>query len=422
MRQDKSASRATWARHKAKAVRRSGSPRRIRIGSAGLGLGLDPARRSLYLTAFLLLPFIAAASLALFPELPDLLLAGTYPVAAPARVTGGIYVLNTADQTLAAIDPATDEVRGRPIRLRAYPTDLAVYRGKVYVTLSGLEGKAADRAVAVVEPGSGRASHIPLEFPNPLLITATPGGTAYVTHGYMFSDGTGFPISVIDLDTNTVTGTLRVKGSPGKMTVGPDGNVYIPLMGGGPTNFGLSNILVLDPRTGNMSKLLAKDIEVPPTTMAFAPDGRIWATYPGYPGKVKPGWLKDPRPYTRKVKAIDLESGRFVRDVDLETDYPQVIAIAPDGLAFITHFDTLSLTGGTVTVLDTRSGKVVRTISGLETPTDIWLEGGKAYVPCKLRNAVAVIDLARGEIIKEIPTGRWPGVIEGTPPGSREKQ
>lgn len=368
------------------------------------------------MAAILVLLLLFGASLVLFQNWPELLRAGTHPSGKSAGTAGTIYVLNTADQTLVSIDLATDRVQGQPIKLRAHPVDLAVYAGTVYVTLSGLAGKKADQAVAVIDPKTNEVSHIPLEFPNPFLIAVTPGGTAYVTHGYMFADGTGFPVSVIDLRNNSVTGSLRVKGSPGKITIGPDGKVYIPVMGGGPANFGQSNILVLDPRTDESRKLLAKDVEVPPTTMSFSPDGRIWTTYPGYPGKVKPGWLRDPLPYTRKIKVIDPESGQFVQEIDLNTEYPQNIAIAPDGLAYITHFDTLSLTGSTVTVLDTKNGKVVGSINGLTTPTDIWVGAGKAYVSCKLSNTVAVIDLASRMVIKEITTGRWPGAIDGIAP------
>jgi YVTN family beta-propeller protein len=114
------------------------------------------------------------------------------------------------------------------------------------------------------------------------------------------------------------------------------------------------------------------------------------------------------------VAIIDRASGTVLRHVSTGGDQPTGVAVTPDGAVAVV---TNSLSGS-VAFVDLRVFKTA-TLPLRGMPWDVVLapDGTRAYVSVSQLDHVAVLDVARREVIGTIPTGRRPRALAITPDG-----
>jgi YVTN family beta-propeller protein len=185
---------------------------------------------------------------------------GRFPKAIAAG-GGRIWVVNaapfSAPGSLVAVDPATNRLIGRPLRLGLAPAAIATTRNGVWV-VDGLEGMplridpAARRIVARTRVGR-----------SPTNVVAG-AGAVWVANT---ADGT---VSRIDPETNRVTMTVRVGLAPRGVAVGA-GAIWVAAAGDG-------SVRRLDPENGRVS-LAARGLGDP--LAAAVTHGHLWVSSNG---------------------------------------------------------------------------------------------------------------------------------------------
>jgi YVTN family beta-propeller protein len=124
------------------------------------------------------------------------------------------YVANRADGTVSVIDTAQNQVVGAPIPVGSEPRGLALSPDgtRLYVTNSG------DGTVSVISTASGAPIVDPIpvgEEPDGVAV-APDGGSAFVAQR-------GGGISAIDTGSNAVVGTIPDALGPSRISIGPHG-------------------------------------------------------------------------------------------------------------------------------------------------------------------------------------------------------
>lgn len=269
---------------------------------------------------------------------------------------------------------------------------LSRWNAGVRALLAGLAG------VALVQCGEpSQPTELGAANPNVVTATASGGPFAYVTNS-----GDHGSVSVIDLATNTASGSrIEVGPVPVNIAITPDGTrAYVANYYGG-------SISVIDLATNTPigSPLGAGWL---PWDIAITPDGaRAYVTTLEYAG-----WNE-----RDALSVFDLATNELRYGVSIGGgDYPGVVEISPDGArAYVAS------SWGTVTVVDVATNVIVGDpiAVGIFYPVDIAItpDGARAYV---LGNTMSVIDLATSTVIgSPIAVGNAPASIAITPDGGR---
>jgi YVTN family beta-propeller protein len=120
----------------------------------------------------------------------------------------------------------------------------------------------------------------------------------------------------------------------------------------------------------------------------------------------------------RTVSLVRLADGRVTAEAPVG-ERPSAVALTPDGrTALVT-----AIYGGDLTVLERTGDRLTpvgRVKLGFE-PRGVAVspDGRLAYVALTTAHAVAVVDVAKRELLERIPVGRWPRSLTLSPDGSR---
>ncbi len=147
------------------------------------------------------------------------------------------YVANRGDGTVSVIDTAENRTTGTPIAVGTEPLGLAVTPdgSRLFVTNSG------DDSVSVI----GTASGAPIAEPIP--VGKEPDGVAVSPDGRLaFVAQRGGDISVIDIASNSVVGSISDALGPSRLAIGPRGGR------GFVTNRGSSSVSAFNPINFNL--------------------------------------------------------------------------------------------------------------------------------------------------------------------------
>lgn len=206
-------------------------------------------------------------------------------------------------------------------------------------------------------------------FNEPYTVTINAAGTkAYVTNS------NGSTVTIIDLATNTVTGTIGGFDGPSGFVITPDGNhAYVNNYGGpiaGSGNGTTVNVVDL-----NTNTIVGPAITVgqAPAAMAITPDGAYVYVVSYVNGNLGTGTISIIRTSDNSVQlnAITGFSGPFA------------IAIAPNGRnAYVTNFgsNNFSPVGTTVSVVSISSNTIVDTITLGIQPSGIAITPNGSFV------------------------------------------
>jgi YVTN family beta-propeller protein len=162
-------------------------------------------------------------------------------------------------------------------------------------------------------------------------------------------------------------------------------------------------VSILDATTGKARTTVA--VEAGPHEVEMLADGQ--AAVASYGSKAQPG---------RMVTLIDLASAKIVSRIDIgEGSRPHALKALADGRLLVTAEGKRELA-----VVDPRAAKVVarfstgRDVSHMVAASP---DGRHAYVTSLAGGSVTVIDLASGKIVKDIPTGKGAEGLDVTPDG-----
>jgi YVTN family beta-propeller protein len=209
-------------------------------------------------------------------------------------------------------------------------------------------------------------------FNEPYTVTINAAGTkAYVTN----SNST--TVTIIDLNTNRVTGTIGGFDGPSGLVITPDGNHAYVNNYGGPGGVGSGNGTTVRVVDLNTNTIVGPPLTVglAPAAMAITPDGAYVYVVSYVDGNLGTGTISIIRTSDNSVhlNAITDFSGPFA------------IAITPNGkFAYVTNFgsNNFSPVGTTVSVVNISSNIIVGTITLGIQPAGIAItpDGSYAYV------------------------------------------
>lgn len=261
-------------------------------------------------------------------------------------------------------------------------------------------------------------------FNEPYTVTINAAGTkAYVTN----SNST--TVTIIDIGTNTVIGTIGGFDGPSGLVITPDGNYAYVNNYGGPGGVGSGNgttVRVVDLNTNTIVGP-ALTVGLAPAALAITPDGAYVYVINYVDGNLGTGTISiiNTSDNSVQLNAITGFSGPFA------------IAITPNGKsAYVTNFGSNNFTpvGTTVSVVDLQSNTIKATITVGIQPSGVAItpDGDFAYVTnystvyngpaftilTSAQGAVNVIDTKTNTVVSQIVgVGLAPGAIAISPNG-----
>jgi YVTN family beta-propeller protein len=160
----------------------------------------------------------------------------------------------------------------------------------------------------------------------------------------------------------------------------------------------------LDAATGKTRATVA--VDAGPHEVEVLSDGKT-AAVASYGSKSEPGHV---------VTLVDLGGAKVVSRIDIGANSrPHGLKALPDGHLLVTAEGTRELV-----VVDPQAAKVTaRILTGREVSHMVAAapDGKRAYVTSLAGGSVTVIDLASGKVVKDIPTGKGAEGIDATPDG-----
>lgn len=340
---------------------------------------------------------------------------------------------------LVAVDPDTVIAT---INVGVTPAGIAITPDNrfVYVANNNNYGITGQDCVTVIDVSTNLpvTTIFDASFSEPYTITINAAGTkAYVTNSY------GTTITIIDIATNTVTGTITGFNGPSGMVITPDGTTaYVNNYGAGNASGTAMNVNIVNLLTNTITGSIT--VGLAPAAVAISPDGAyvysinyvngnpnmgtmsvintttntVIAAISGFSGPFAITITPDGHyayvtnfgsnnfePFGTTVSVVDLTTYTIIDTITLGIQ-PSGIAITPDGkFVYATNYNTLyAATGyndltpgqGTVNIIDTAINTVIPpTIAVGQAPANIAItpNGTFAYVSNYISNTVNAIAL-----------------------------
>lgn len=231
-------------------------------------------------------------------------------------------------------------------------------------------------------------------FDGPSGMVITPSGThAYVNnYGGIELSGEGSTVRVVDLRKNAIVGPpIKVGRLPASLAISPDGAFVYSV-----------NYIDGNPGTGTISVIRTRTNTVVNTITGFSGPFYIAITPNGRYAYVTNFGSNNYVPIGQTVSVVDLHCNAIVATIDVGIQ-PAGIAITPDGaFVYVTNYNALYngnvlVPGqGTVNIIDTRTNKVIPPTIAVAQGADIVAispNGKHAYVTNYFSNVVSVIAL-----------------------------
>lgn len=236
-------------------------------------------------------------------------------------------------------------------------------------------------------------------FDGPSGMVITPDGSTAYVNNYGSPSGLGSgnatTVRVVDLNTNTIVGSpITVGLAPASLAITPDGAfVYV------------INYVDGNPGTGTVSIIQTRTNTVVGTITGFSGPFAIAITPNGKFAYVTNFGSNNFSPFGITVSVINLASNAITSTITLGIQ-PSGVAISPDGrFVYVTNYNTLYLGSnftnltpgqGTVNVIDVHTNEVLPPIIVTGSSPDaiaIAPNGRRAYVTNYSSNTVNVIDI-----------------------------
>ena len=256
--------------------------------------------------------------------------------------------------------------------------------------------------------------------------------TAYITN-----EGAN-TVSVINVATNTITGTITVGNSPYAVSVSPDGSkVYI-------TNSGDNTVSVINTATNTVTATIP--VGITPKALFVSPDGsKVYVASTGGStggttldvintatntvtatitvGTGPGGVCVSPNGNTvyvtnglsNTISVINSSSNTVSATIQTSTT-PIGISISPNGSTLY----VVGASGNLVSVINTTTNTVTATITVGSDPQEVLFspDGSKAYVTNRESNTLSVINTSNNTVSASVVVGSWPYGVSVSPDGS----
>lgn len=166
-----------------------------------------------------------------------------------------------------------------------------------------------------------------------------------------------------------------------------------------------NHIFKIDRNSLQMKRLSKDYLGYLPNDLGVSPNGKIYITTNGHVEMIDP----DNRATTDfrtddNLMIYDL-NGNFQKKVELKKWCNQII-INENGIAYISHpgkrTDSDYL-GETLTIFDTNTERIVKTIDGLNGITTMYLKDGYLFIYTSQKQSITIMDASTYEILGEIP-------------------
>lgn len=213
-----------------------------------------------------------------------------------------------------------------------------------------------------------------------------PGYRLYVSNEY------GADLTVIDLETFQVAGTIPISDRPGTVRprglgVSPDGTIiYVAVSDFDPHRETQEDkIVAIDVKTNSIAGEYR--VGTDPERLAISPDGtQLWAANED----------------AARATGFSLETGEVLGTFQTGVE-PEGVGVSPDGrYVYVT-----GEASHTVTVIDTRELRTVRHVLVGNRPRDVIFspDGGRAYVSAEIGGTISVLDTSTHSVIQTIALG-----------------
>lgn len=252
--------------------------------------------------------------------------------------------------------------------------------------------------VSIINIATNTVASVINGFDGPSGFAIAPNGTtAYVNNyggpaGVMSGNGT--TVSVVNLTTNTIVGTITVGLAPAGLAVTPNGEfVYV------------IDYVDGNPGTGTISIIATSSNTVVGTIPGFSGPFQIAITPNGKYAYVTNFGSNNFSPVGTTVSVVSLKTNTVIATIPIGIQ-PAGIAITPNGkLAYVTVYNTLYLgpdftdltpAQGIVKIIDTCTNKVIcAPIDVGPSPANVAISpnGARAYISNYSGNSVSVINI-----------------------------
>jgi len=277
----------------------------------------------------------------------------TLPGAGSMTVADGVLWVLDASSTVVGIDPRTNAVVGKPLRVPAHAEGIAVADGTLWAASVAPGDLAAPRddAVTRIDLATGRRVATIKVRRAPLDVVATPGAV-WVTN----SGGGGDSVARIDPKTNRLAGRpVRTGASPQSLAVG-GGSLWV-------ANHDARTVTRIDQASG---KVVA-DIPVPsePHRVAYGA-GAAWVG----------NW------HDNSVSRIDPETNRVVGSpIPIGLHHAGNLVAGAGGVWVTSDYRVDAAAEDVVVVrIDPQTNRAVETIAVGGHPIDVAATGGAVWV------------------------------------------
>ncbi len=319
------------------------------------------------------------------------------PQAAAAQIGDGgfVYTANEVDNSVSRIDLTTGEVLTIPTAVTPHnvqitpdgETLLAV--GTEAMLMEGNEGHDGEaKGILLVfkadDLSAGPSAQIEVGEHPAHVIADKDGKRAFVTNS---EDGT---VTVVDLASASVLGTIPTGSFPHGMRMSPAGNeIYV-------ANVESGSVSVLDP--AGLKEIAQIAVGSAPVQVGFTPDGkRVFVS------------LRD----DDSVAEIDPVTRSVIGRIAVGDGSIQVYATPDSAFVLVANQGTEEKPSDTVSVIDVAAGKITETIrTGPGAHGIVVNDNGQlAFVTNILGGTVSVIEIQSWQVIATVPVGDGPNGV-----------
>ena len=301
---------------------------------------------------------------------------------AGAQATGGtLLVLNKVDATLAFVDASSHQVIAR-VPTGEGPHEVVVSTDGAHAFVSNYGAQTPGSSLSVIDVAARKE------------IRRVDLGPLRRPHGLAFADGKVYFTAEVnrvvgryDPASNQVDWVLGTGQAGTHMVVAnQDGTRLIA------ANIGSDSLSVLERGTNPLAwNVTTVAVGRGPEGLDVSPDGReLWAAH-----------SRD-----GAVSIVDLAAKRVIATIDAQTKRSNRLKFSADGkLVLISDLDA-----GELVILGAADHKPVKRIKLGAAPEGILIApgGSRAYIAVNGDNHVAVLDLAKLDVIARIPAGNGP--------------
>ena len=292
-----------------------------------------------------------------------------------------LFVVNKAENTLAALDPGSGEVRSRvPTGDGPHEVALSADGRTAYVTNYGAQSPGSSLSVIDVMAGKElrRVDLGALRRPHGVIVR---GSAVY------FTVEANRALGRYDASTGAIDWIMGTGEAGTHMVVAsPDGNTLFT------SNIGSDSVTsftrAADAPAWNVTRI---PVGKGPEGIDLSPDGKaVWTAHSRDGG----------------VSVIDASTGKVAFTFDIGTKRSNRLHFTLDGrLVLVSDLDA-----GEVVVIDAATRKIVKRLAVGRAPSGILMvpDGSRAYVALTGENALVVIDLKTLKPAGRIPTGSGP--------------